>query len=153
MFVLKNSTSRHRPAKNDRDWNGSVATSRKSFPLNTRILAEYDGTKSFPSGDVMMATLVAIPFWTEIGARNVAMAIVVSSALGRMYVLAHHLSDVTAGFVLAIGVHALCETAAKRLDFGGLRGTAWWHPLVIIGLFVWVELRSQKVKNPMKNQA
>jgi len=137
---LKRGAGRYRPARKDRDRWKSAAISRKSFPTVTWILAEHDGTKSFPSGDALMATIMAIPFWEALGWKGTAVAIAASSALGRMYVLAHHLSDVTAGFGVAVAVHGLLETIAEHglLGTGGIRGTAWWHPLLLQGAFcVW----------------
>ena len=162
MNLLKDATGRHRPARKDRDRGNSAATSRKSFPLMTELLAEHDGDRSFPSGDVMMATLLAIPLWTGLGLRGIPAAIVLSSALGRMYVLAHHLSDVTAGFGLVVAVHGLCGFAAVRFfgfppEGGMIRGTAWWHPLLSIGLFVWAKKQRREaavaVRNPRNRRA
>lgn len=148
MDFLKSWTGRHRPAKKDMERRNSVAASRKAFPMQTRILATYDGTKSFPSGDVAMAAMTAIPVW-ELGMHKIAVAMVVSSALGRMYVLAHHLSDVTAGFALAVAVHR----GFLLVGYEGMKATSWWHPLVAIAGFIFVMSRTKKVKNPLENQA
>jgi len=149
MDFLKKTTGRHRPAKKDRETRNSLAASRKAFPMMTNLLAEHDGTKSFPSGDVAMASMVAIPIW-ELAPelRSLAMAMVLSSALGRMYVLAHHLSDVTAGCCLAVAVHK----AFGVVGYDGMRATLWWHPLLAIASFVYLMNRNKTVQNPLENQ-
>eukprot|EP00751_Fragilariopsis_kerguelensis_P000996 CAMPEP_0170824062 /NCGR_PEP_ID=MMETSP0733-20121128/45075_1 /TAXON_ID=186038 /ORGANISM="Fragilariopsis kerguelensis, Strain L26-C5" /LENGTH=87 /DNA_ID=CAMNT_0011187229 /DNA_START=197 /DNA_END=456 /DNA_ORIENTATION=+ len=83
----------------------------------SRILAEYNGDASFPSGDAALATLYAIPIY-HIGSlssssssfssykyKALASIIIFLSASGRMYLLAHHLSDVTVGIMISYLIH------------------------------------------------
>lgn len=155
MFLLLNQlkerSRRSRPAKKDKerqhhnaitDTNSSgMWTRQKSFPAMTHILAEHDGHKSFPSGDVACAALIAIPIYTidekigGYGCQGLAIAIVVLSALGRMYVLAHHFLDVLAGASLSYGIHKL---ATAVLGYGML-DVEWWHPVLVWGVYFVME--------------
>jgi len=148
MTELKERTLRSRPAKKDLDRgeNGEHWTLRKKFPAMTYVLARHNGDASFPSGDVAMAMQLAISFWNLNG--YLAGAIVLSSGLGRMYVLAHHLSDVLAGGLLTLVVHG----AATLLGRGMFR-TEWWHPLLAIASFVALVHCTNKGRNPMDKQA
>ncbi len=131
MFGLKNATRRSRPAKKDIDRpNSEHWIQRKKFPMTSQFLAKHNGDQSFPSGDVMMAALIALPLWYIDGCQHLFVAITLSSALGRMYVLAHHLSDVIAGFLLTLAIHRI----AISLGYG-LYLVKWWHPLLAIILY------------------
>jgi hypothetical protein len=93
-----------------------------------------------------MAMQLAISFWSLNG--YLAGAIVLSSGLGRMYVLAHHLSDVLAGGLLTLVVHGV----ATLVGFGVFR-TEWWYPLVAIVSFAALVHSTNKGRNPMDKQA
>jgi len=128
MNYVKAATKRPRPAKKDLD-RGGIWIARKQFPDNTRFLARFSTYQSFPSGDVMMATLLAIPLWSSgLQFKKLAVAIVLSSGLGRMYVLAHHLTDVVAGACFTLGIHTIvCLTGYHPAEHG-----KWWHPLLVM---------------------
>jgi membrane-associated phospholipid phosphatase len=122
-------------------------TNKKKYPFMTELLAKYNGDASFPSGDAALATLFALPIY-YIGStttnddhndasgssryyyQGIAVSIVVLSASGRMYVLAHHVLDVTVGILLSIGLHHL----ATLLGFG-IDQMQWWYPLLTNGLY------------------
>lgn len=139
---LKTTTGRSRPAKKDFELHDKAWTNQKSFASMTHLLATHDGHKSFPSGDVASAALLAIPlFGIDIGGsgsgsgdynynycKGVAIAIVVLSALGRMYVLAHHFSDVVAGACLSYGIHRIATALGCTMH-----NTEWWHPFLAFG--------------------
>jgi len=100
----------------------------------TFILAKYDGDKSFPSHDALSAAIVAIPLYGIQGCEGLALAIVVTACLGRMYVLAHHFFDVLTGCLLAIGAHV----AATALGFK-MHHLDWFHALVAMANFVAID--------------
>ncbi len=148
MFELKNATRRSRPAKKDMDRPDSEHwIQRKKFPMTSQFLAKHNGDQSFPSGDVMMAVLMALPLWYLDGYQHLFVAITLLSALGRMYVLAHHLSDVIAGFLLTLGIHH----AAIRLGYG-LDLAKWWHPLLAIALYAIFHRVTKSGSNPTSKQ-
>ena len=114
----------------------------------TELLAKYNGDASFPSGDAALATLFALPIYyigstttnddhggDAIGSsryyyQGIAVSIVVLSASGRMYVLAHHVLDVTVGILLSIGLHHLATFWGFGID-----QMQWWYPLLTNGLY------------------
>mmetsp|Transcript_14538 Transcript_14538/g.31606 ORF Transcript_14538/g.31606 Transcript_14538/m.31606 type:complete len:315 (+) Transcript_14538:283-1227(+) len=145
LTKLKRTTRRNRPATKDAEQKGTW-TSKKKFPASTKMLVKYSTQESFPSGDVMMATLMATPLW-EGGFKRLAFVIVLLSGLGRMYVLAHHLSDVVAGASIAIGIHQLAIAIGYEMH-----QVDWWHPLLAIGAYVGLEIWSRKSQNSMDNQ-
>ena len=128
MTYLKALTRRQRPARKDLA-RGGVWLVKKRFPTNTCFLARHSGDQSYPSGDVMLAVLVALPLWSR--RPRLAAAIAVSSGLGRMYVLAHHLGDVLSGALCTLGIH---RTAAL-LGYDTHRAELW-HPLIPLAAFV-----------------
>ncbi len=131
MFEIKNTTRRSRPAKKDLERRNSEGwTQNKQFPATSHFLAKYNGDQSFPSGDVAMAVLVAVPFWYMEGCKSIAVSIALLSGLGRMYVLAHHVLDVLCGALLTIGIYG----GASFLGYG-MHQAEWWHPFLTIGIY------------------
>lgn len=146
MMELKKVTRRSRPALKDIETNEGRWTAAKAFPNITRILAKHNGDESFPSGDVAMAAMLAVPIW-KLQHQRLAMAIVVSSAFGRMYVLAHHLFDVLSGLVLTIVIHwILTHVLGYNMD-----KAEWWYPLFVMVCFVAFVETTKKGKNPWEN--
>ena len=146
MFGLKDATRRSRPAKKDIDRpNSEQWIQRKKFPMTSQFLAKHNGDQSFPSGDVMMAVLIALPLWYIDGCQHLFVAITLSSTLGRMYVLAHHLSDVLAGFLLTLGIHRI----AIFMGYG-LYLAKWWHPLLAIILYAIYHNMTKVGSTPIK---
>jgi len=60
---LKERSRRSRPAKKDKERQPSVWTQQKRFPAMIHMLAEQDGHRSFPSGNVTCAALLVIPIY------------------------------------------------------------------------------------------
>ena len=147
MTEGKNLTRRSRPAKKDIERPDSEHwIQRKKFPATSQFLAKYNGDQSFPSGDVAMAVLIAVPLW-NIGYKTIAVAITLLSALGRMYTLAHHLSDVISGFLLTLGVHGV----AIALGYG-MHQVEWWHPFLAAGCYAVLLHFTNTGRNPMEKQ-
>ncbi len=151
MFELKNATRRSRPAKKDLERSDSEGwTQNKQFPATSHFLAKYNGDQSFPSGDVAMAVLIAIPFWYINDCKPIAVAIPLLSGLGRMYVLAHHVLDVICGALLTLGIHAV----AFLLGYG-MYQAEWWHPFLTLGIYAVFDYFKQTeftLKNPEESK-
>ena len=134
LLYLKKNTQRSRPAPMDLAKRNESENwiQHKKIQAVTYLLARSCGDKCFPSADVAMAVLLAIPLW-EIGGscKGLAVAIVLLSGLERMYILAHYLSDVLAGGLITLGVHG----AAIALGYE-IYQTEWWHPLFAMGACV-----------------
>jgi len=126
---LKTTTRRSRPCKKDHEATHSENWMKnKKFPGMISFLIHHNGDGSFPSGDVAMAVLLAVPLWNIEHCGGLALAIVVLAGLGRMYVLAHHLGDVIVGALVTVGVHGVATA------FGcGMYQTKWWYPFLTIG--------------------
>merc|ERR1711951_22259 len=107
----------------------------------------------YPSGDVMMATILAIPLWNIGGGgtttnnnnngtmmmmyyyKTIAVAMVISSGLGRMYVLAHHLVDVVSGACITLIIHKMIVLLGYEPT-----QTKWWHPFVMQACYFCFEM-------------
>lgn len=94
-------------------------------PRPSRPLVDTDGS-SFPSGHaayavglvaVAVALTRAVPALARFGIVIVAVVLATIVGLTRIYLRAHHLSDVLAGAGLAAAVFAICAMAALIVDF------------------------------------
>ena len=88
-----------------------------------------DGNASFPSGDVAGAVAFGASV-AQAGYPRLALALMLTSAFGRVYWRAHHVLDVCAGgFFGAVAAKVMQSVAVK-----------WWHPLAahlaLIGFMV-----------------
>jgi len=145
---LKTTTRRSRPCKKDHEAIHSENwIKKKKFPTMTTIMVRYNGDASFPSGDVAMAALLAVPLWNIERCGGLALAIVVLSGLGRMYVLAHHLGDVLAGALITVGVHGVATA------FGcGMYQMKWWYPFLTMGGYKAFERWNKRHENHLTKQ-
>ena len=133
VLFLKHSTQRKRPCCTCPEY-----IPRKHFPLIPRILAKTAPDTSFPSGDVMAATcfslsLANLPLSQQTAASYDAntdshnddnpqqvlliffcIILVILTALGRMYFLAHHLCDTLVGMMIPASLHLLCVYQSSR---------------------------------------
>lgn len=142
VLILKDGTRRSRPCLKMKlqqaSQDSSVIFSRKTYSVIPRLLARSgsEGLKSFPSGDATSAVCFAIPVahmtlvvtGTPFNfAPTLAAAMVILSCTGRVYFLAHHVSDVMVGAAIPCTFHAVFTW----LDIG-LYNMLWWYPLVSI---------------------
>lgn len=126
ILFLKQGTLRKRPCCNH-----PRCIQRKNLAIVPRILARSAPDASFPSGDVMSATALALPL-AHIGHPHWAVMLVALTAFGRMFFLAHHLLDTVVGMGVCILMHC-----ALTVSFGLSIGNAdWYHPLVAFGSLV-----------------
>jgi membrane-associated phospholipid phosphatase len=150
LLWLKQGTQRPRPCCVFPEY-----IARKHFPIIPRTLAKLGPNTSFPSGDVMAATCLALPLWYHDHLENYGgpfffytpLLLVGLTALGRMYFLAHHLCDTLAGVAVPLCLHQLCHITTAHggrfLDmvFPELGHAQWYHPfgaflaLVVASLF------------------
>jgi membrane-associated phospholipid phosphatase len=144
LLYLKKNTQRSRPAPMDLAKRNESENwiQHKKFQAVTYLLARSCGDKCFPSADVAMAVLLAIPLW-EIGGscKGLAVAIVLLSGLERMYVLAHYLSDVLAGGLITLGLHGRPSPSGMKYTKrnGGTPSLRWEHAWPFSGGFKSIE--------------
>ena len=143
VLFLKHGTLRQRPCCTCEQY-----ISRKHFPMIPRILAQTAPDTSFPSGDVMSATCLAVSLANlHLAAHHdqrlwlpaVGVVMVLLTALGRMYFLAHHFCDTLVGMAIPGCLHMLCLLSHNdNSSWLPAVGTAqWYHPLgAFLGLVV-----------------
>eukprot|EP00539_Tryblionella_compressa_P008012 CAMPEP_0178775540 /NCGR_PEP_ID=MMETSP0744-20121128/24249_1 /TAXON_ID=913974 /ORGANISM="Nitzschia punctata, Strain CCMP561" /LENGTH=361 /DNA_ID=CAMNT_0020432529 /DNA_START=34 /DNA_END=1119 /DNA_ORIENTATION=- len=132
VLIMKRWSQRYRPcAKTSPQW----IRANKAFPDIALILAKAQANESFPSGDAATAAVFAIPLAhlsppdSHHGGWNVAVVtawwMVLLACCGRVYVLAHHVSDVAVGATIPYLVH-LISTSLLGV---GVYDMQWWYPL------------------------
>eukprot|EP00537_Pseudo-nitzschia_pungens_P017149 CAMPEP_0172405674 /NCGR_PEP_ID=MMETSP1061-20121228/67788_1 /TAXON_ID=37318 /ORGANISM="Pseudo-nitzschia pungens, Strain cf. pungens" /LENGTH=305 /DNA_ID=CAMNT_0013140961 /DNA_START=42 /DNA_END=956 /DNA_ORIENTATION=+ len=117
--IIKHSFRRVRPVAVDtsRSNDRNLWLDRKAFPSMSDILAKYQPTESFPSGDAASAAIFAITL-TNIAPRYnmVAWTILFLACTGRMYILAHYLFDVVVGSMIAYLLHQVSSLVGLGIN-------------------------------------
>lgn len=143
VTFLKKWTKRQRPAYKDTSRNG-IWIKNKKFPSSSIFLAKYNGNASFPSGDAASAAVFAIPVASLGGSPYYAIlawSMVVLACTGRMYVLAHHFSDVFVGALLSYAMHRVVSAIGL-----GIHDMQWWYPLLLTAAVVFHRLQKGRQK-------
>ena len=126
---LKQWAKRQRPAYKDSKRKGNWVKNKK-FPAVSHILAKYNGDASFPSGDAAAAAVFAIPV-ADLEYIIVAWVMVLLACTGRMYILAHHFSDVFIGASISYCIHRFMTAIGL-----GVNDMQWWYPLIVSAAFI-----------------
>ena len=159
---MKSTSKRSRPALKDIERKNAEGcgrgtsenwTQKKKFPAMTQLLAKYNGDASFPSGDVLCATMVALSIFNissdvthAYRPSHLASTIVILAGTGRMYVLAHHFFDVMVGAILPFLAHRV----ATKLGCG-MFDMEWWHPLLVLGIFLVINSITRRKSDEKKS--
>lgn len=148
VLFVKHATGRRRPCATDDD--GQVCIARKHLAVLPQLWRQRQSADtSFPSGDAMAATAIALGLVTASSSSGhvattcvVAASLVSSTCLGRVYFLAHYVLDVVGGVTVAVSVHVLLlllvtvASSATTTIAAPAAAMTWQHALAAHGIFV-----------------
>ena len=142
VLVLKHCVRRKRPCVDQPEL---IARKQETFRIIPILLARHSNFTSFPSGDVVAATVWALAivntgYFSQERSVLSTVCMVGLAALGRMYFLAHHLGDTIAAYLLVRLMHwALHQNYSHvaellRLQLPTMDSSQWYHPLLPLGV-------------------
>jgi hypothetical protein len=162
VLILKKWSKRLRPCLNySRPW----MVSNKNFSVIPILLSQLQPDESFPSGDVACAAALAIPmlcvgsnssrtveilgFWNvSVPITAVAYGMVLLAGIGRVYFLAHHVTDVLVGAMIPFIVHYTSTI------FGlGVYDMKWWYPVIANTVVIIYAKLAEKNSSPKKSES